>query len=333
MIRAFDGSLADAEGLLAVEQATFDECPYTAHQIQAMLQPGNATPIEKCHPEQCEGPESKITILSEAKDQNRHSLQCAWLAVNDNPVGTPNGNVVGFVTAFPVSSLEGIWWEIDLLAVHPDWQGRGLGRQLIRAAAAGGEGLVNRSRAVVATGNRRSTRAFTHAGFQVQPSACTLLIRRFDEQAPWPQPASGVTVHQAASPAGAAPIQNPESLCRPLLPAKTAILSEAKDQNRHLLTLLLAEDCDCPAGQVELIQVQTLLYRGIWIESLGASSRQVRETLVYHALSRAIAAGLDEVSAVVQQQNQPLLHTLLACGFRSLGTYRWLTAKLPLANP
>ncbi len=49
-------------------------------------------------------------------------------------------DVAGFVIAFSVNSRQGTWWEIDLLAVHPDRQGRGLGRQLIRAAAAGGDG-------------------------------------------------------------------------------------------------------------------------------------------------------------------------------------------------
>jgi hypothetical protein len=58
----------------------------------------------------------------------------------------------------------------------------------------------------------------------------------------------------------------------------------------------------------------------------------VRETLVCHAMSRAMAAGLDEVSAMVPRQNQPLLHTLLAGGFRSLGAYRWFSADLPLSD-
>jgi len=244
--------------------------------------------------------------------------QCAWLAVDDNPVGAHGRaplreDVVGFVIAFPVSSLQGTWWEIDLLAVHPDRQGRGLGRQLIQAATAGGEGLTGRSRAVVATDNRRSARAFAGAGFQAEPSTCTLLIRRFGEQAPWPQPAPGVSVHEAKSADDAAGWQVS-------LPAAGSLG----------LTLLLAEQHGRPAGYAELIEVETLLYCGIWIESFAASSRAVRETLVYHAMSRAMAAGLDEVSSMVPKQAQPLLHTLLAAGFRSLGAYRWLCADLPL---
>jgi len=246
--------------------------------------------------------------------------QCAWLAVDDNPVGAHGRaplqeDVVGFVIAFPVSSLQGAWWEIDLLAVHPDRRGRGLGRQLIQTAAAGGESLAGRSRAVVATDNRRSTRAFAGAGFQAEPSTCTLMIRRFDEQAPWPQPAPGVSVHEAASADEAAAWQVS-------LPAAGS----------PGLTLLLAEQHGRPAGHAEMIEVETLLYHGIWIESLACSSRAVRETLVYHAMNRAMAAGLDEVSSMVPRQDQPVLHTLLAAGFRPLGAYRWLSADLPLRS-
>jgi len=353
MIRAFDGSLADAEGLLAVEQATFNECPYTAQEVRAMLQPGSSrVPRPEGVPPASGGP------------------QRAWLAIDDNPAGAHGRaplreNVAGFVIAFPVSSLQGAWWEIDLLAVHPERQGQGLGRQLIQAAATAGEGLAGRSRAVVATDNRHSARAFVRAGFQAEPSTCTLLIRRFEEQAPWPQPAPGVSVHEVATAADDSPRRFPPSRRSP--PAEGGDEGHAGphapradsagnrgglatgDRSRAEweaaawqvpppacgspgLTLLLAEQHGRPAGHAELIEVETLLYHGIWIESLAASSRTLRETLVYQAMYRAMAAGLDEVSAMVPRQNQPLRHTLLAAGFRSLGAYRWFTADLPLSD-
>lgn len=318
MIRAFDGSLADAEGLLAVEQATFNECPYSAEQVRAMLTTGSAD-ADPVGATLCGRPPG---------------LQRAWLAVDANPVGaTPRGRpllgscapgsyVAGFVTAFLVSSRQGVWWEIDLLAVRPDRQGQGLGRRLIQAAAAGGAGLAGRSRAVVAASNRRSARAFAGAGFQAEPGACTLLIHRLGEQAPRPEPAPGVTVHEASG-ADALPAS---WRLKDLEPAEAAPIKNRPGPP----TLLLAEQHGRPAGYAELIAVETLLYRGIWIESLSAPSRAVRETLVYHAVSRAAAAGPDEVSAMVPGRDQPLLHTLLAAGFRSLGAYRWFSADLPL---
>jgi len=302
MIRAFDGSLADAEGLLAVERATFDECPYTAQEVRAMLQPG--------------------------------SPQYAWLAIEgDTPSGLRSPvreDITGFVIAFPVSSLQGAWWEIDLVAVHPDRQGRGLGRQLIRTATAGGEGLASRSRAVVAADNRRSARAFVGAGFQAEPTACTLLIYRLDERKPSPQPTPGISVHEAASVAEAAAWQVPLSASWRVEDLELA--ETAPIQNHPGPTLLLAEHLGRPAGYAELIEVETLLYRGIWIESFAASSRAVRETLICYAIDRAMAAGLDEASSMVPRQNQPLLHTLLAAGFRSLGAYRWFSVDLRLRS-
>ena len=71
IVRAFDGSLADAEGLLAVDRATFDECPYSARELQAMLSDG---------------------------------AQRAWLAVGGGSVAG-SAAVIGFVaTAAPVAT-------------------------------------------------------------------------------------------------------------------------------------------------------------------------------------------------------------------------------------
>ncbi len=272
-IRAFDGSLADAEGLLAVERATFDESPYSAAQVRAML---------------TDGPQS------------------AWLALAE-------GNVVGFVVAFPTSGLRGVCWEMDLLAVHSRWTGHGLATRLIQAAAAHGAGVARRARAVVATDNLASVRAFRRAGFQTMPETCRLLIYRTDRLSSRPVTTPGVAIREADSIADAA-----NWLADPL-PAHD-------DPN---LILLLAEQGGQPAGYAELIEVQTLLYHGVWIESLVASAQAVRKALVQQALTQARIAALDEVGAMVPQSNWPLQQVLVAAGFRSLGDFHWLTAELP----
>ncbi len=285
IIRAFDGSLADAEGLLAVEKATFNETPYDSEQVQAMLT-GDA--------------------------------QQAWLALDE-------GQVVGFAAAFPTYSLRGPRWEIDLLAVHPDWAGRGLATRLIRAAATQGGTLARQARAVVATDNLGSARAFARAGFR-RAGTCELLILRPGEQSPRPLAASGVAIRQADSAEEVASWLPDGTML--LAPGEAQTLSGQREQGR--LILLLAEWDGQPAGFAELIEVQTLLYRGVWIESLTALGQRVRRALVSEAVNRAIAAGLDEIGMMLSENDPSLGETLRKAGFRSLGLFDWFTAGLPL---
>ena len=279
IVRKFDGSLAAAQGLLAVEQATFDECPYTADQVQAMLTAGP---------------------------------QRAWLAVTGE-------RVIGFVVAFPTEGLRGMCWEIDLLAVHPDWRGRGLAGRLVRAAAAEGvhalcRAVTPRARAAVAVENDASARAFTRTGFQADLETCKLLIYRTGGLAAREWSPASIEIRPALGVADAA-----AWLPQPPVPG-----------DHPGQTLLLAEQNGQPAGYAELVEVQTLLYHGVWIESLVAQARAVRETLIHEAVNWAIVAGLDEIGAMVPERRWPLQAALLARGFRSLGDFRWYTARLPL---
>jgi hypothetical protein len=98
-------------------------------------------------------------------------------------------------------------------------------------------------------------------------------------------------------------------------------------------TVLLAEQDGQPAGYAELIPVQTLLYRGVWIESLAASTQPARAALVQEAVNRAKEANLDEIGAMVPASDWFQQKALLAGGFRSLGAFLWLVADLPLSEP
>lgn len=274
IVRAFDGSLADAEGLLAVDRATFNECPYSAREVQAMLSDG---------------------------------AQRAWLAFG-------GGSVAGFVVAFPTTGLQGPCWEVDLLAVLPEWRGRGLATRLIRAACAGGQRLARQARAVVASDNGASIKAFTRAGFRVGAETNKLLIYRTGGLSPHASPVAGVAIRQAASITEAA-------AWLPEVPAGGETPG---------LALLLAEQDGQPAGYAALVKVETLLYRGVWIESVQAQSQKLYEALVHEATNQAIAAGLDEIGAVVPDREWFLQDSLVGRGFRSLGDFYWLTASLPL---
>jgi ribosomal protein S18 acetylase RimI-like enzyme len=280
-IRPFDGSLADAEGLLAVEKATFGESPYNAEQVCDMLVGGP---------------------------------QRVWLAVGD-------GSIVGFVIAFATTGLHGTCWEIDFLAVLSAWRGRRLATRLIRAAASEGATIARGARAVVATDNPASERAFARAGFR-RAEQCVLLIYRPQEQPPSPWSAAGLTVREAA---GVGEVT--EWLRSEGVPGG----SRARRGSQEF-TLLLAEQDGQPAGYAELIEVQTILYRGVWIESMGASTQIARAALVHSVLSQAAAAGLDEVGAMVPEVDRFWQKALLEAGFRSLGDFHWFRADLPLPD-
>jgi len=304
IIRAYDGSLADAEGILAVERATFDESPYTAAQVQSQLTGGGRQ---------------------------------AWLAVQDH-------EVAGFVVAFLTHGLGGSWWEVDLLAVHPSRRGLGLAARLVRAAAHGGARMAARARAAVAADNLPSQRAFARNAFHPVPEPATLLILRPQGQAGGQGRFPGVQLREAASRCQAAAwlaeiesrASSPGSLdvgaSAAPAPVGTQAAFTADTPSLPGLTLLLAEQAGRAAGAAELIEVQTLLYRGIWIESLVAPSRRVREALIAQAVHRAVAAGMDEIGAMVTDEDWPLQHALLAAGFRSLGVFGWWQADLPLPD-
>jgi ribosomal protein S18 acetylase RimI-like enzyme len=83
-------------------------------------------------------------------------------------VALSNGVVVGFVDGFMTTSVNGVWrWEVDLLAVLPQYQGRGIGRRLIEASTeAGRERGAVIARALVQVGNTASQRAFAKCEYK-----------------------------------------------------------------------------------------------------------------------------------------------------------------------
>lgn len=95
-IRPFNGTVRDAEGLIAVDRETFGDCHYPSSYILELV----AT-----------------------------SRQHVWVAEEGE-------KVVGFVSAFATYSLSADHWEVDELAVHPSAQGRGIGSALVAHALA-----------------------------------------------------------------------------------------------------------------------------------------------------------------------------------------------------
>jgi ribosomal protein S18 acetylase RimI-like enzyme len=257
LIRPFEGSLRDAKGLLAVDRGTFAESPYNADQVIHLLTRGE---------------------------------QRAWLAIVE-------GEVTGFVTAFPTHTLYGSNWEVDLVAVQPAFQKQGIATELVKAAVegAGGHGL-DVARAVVAMDNPASQRAFTKAGFTPDETVCYLLLYEIRGFAPRPLDSGSVTVRDLAlsSEEAVAVLRLGQGLTlRP-----DDVLALAGRQANEILVAVRGEEI---VGFAELLYVETLLYQGIWLESLIArgADREVQAALISEAVERAKRQRLDEVGCLV----------------------------------
>jgi GNAT superfamily N-acetyltransferase len=88
------------------------------------------------------------------------------------------GQTVGFVDGFLTTTAEGVArWEVDLLAVSPRAQGRGLGRLLVAASidAAIRTGATT-ARGLIRVGNVASERVFAACGFAPDERASQLWI-------------------------------------------------------------------------------------------------------------------------------------------------------------
>jgi GNAT superfamily N-acetyltransferase len=310
LIRPFDGSRRDAEGLLAVERETFAESPYTADEVIHLLTNGE---------------------------------QRAWLAILD-------GEVTGFVTVFPTNTLHGCNWEVDLIAVQPASQRRGIATELIKAAVegAGGQSLnrsqiapagfavqrrgggwqirreqecdlgLGKARAVAATDNLASRRAFTKAGFTPDETVCYLLLYEIRGFVPRPLDSGPVTVRDLAlsTEEALAVLRLGEGLT--LRPGDVLAVASRK-ANEVLVAVREGE----LVGSAELLYVETLLYRGIWLESVIApeDDREVQAALISEAVERAKRKRLDEIGCLVNVEDHLLREALVGQGFGVVNEY------------
>jgi len=279
LIRPFDGSRRDAEGLLAVERQTFAESPYKTDEVIHFFTNGE---------------------------------QRAWLAIVE-------GEVTGFVTAFPTRTSHGRNWEVDLVAVQPASRGQGIATELIQAAVEGaGEHSLDKARAVVATDNLASQRAFTKAGFTPEEALCHLLLYKARGFAPRPLDSGAVTVRDLAlstEEAGAV-LRLDEGLT--LGPGDVLALTSRK-ANETLVAVRKGEG----VGFAELLYVETLLYRGVWLESLSTqrADREIQAALIAEAVERARRKRLDKIGCLVNVEAHLLHEALVGQGFGGVNEY------------
>ena len=93
-------------------------------------------------------------------------------------VARVEGVLVGFVDGFMTTTAEGARrWEVDLLAVHPEYQRRGIAAALIMANTQEGQQRGTAlARGLVAIDNVGSQKSFARCGYEVDETICALMV-------------------------------------------------------------------------------------------------------------------------------------------------------------
>lgn len=174
-----------------------------------------------------------------------------------------DGAVGGFVAAFAAETISGCM-TVDILAVSPQLQGRGLGLALVRAAlsSAAELGLVQ-SRALVRVENAASQRCFAAAGYSGDSIVREMLLWK---------------------------------------PGEMAVES---------------------APDLQLLPVDALTYRGLWVDGLEGVGHAVQRRAIAAALARCARENRDNTSALVAVDRLAALAPDLRTAAQMHGAYQW----------
>ncbi|MGQ9681165.1 MAG: GNAT family N-acetyltransferase [Anaerolineae bacterium] len=278
-LRRYAGTLAEAQGILAVERQTFKECPYGSQELRQRLQ----------------RPEVRL-----------------WLA-------EANGRVIAFIAGLRTAGSRGPRLEADLLAVDPAWQRKGIGTALLRRLCSEAD-ACSTVRGFVGVPNSASQGAFARAGFVPSHDTYDLLIYRIRGREPRPIPDWGGSVGPLSGFGEATGV----AALAPDLPNAEALLHASQQPGTLLLS---SQAAGAVTGMVEYLEVHTLLYSGLWLETVTAAPGRSRvlHALIAAGVEQAKARGLDQVSCMVPNSNWLLRATLLAEGFAPLDRYHaWI---------
>lgn len=110
-----------------------------------------------------------------------HSDHALFVAVTED-------GLCGFVDNFLTRSSQGtIRWEVDLLAVHPAFRNRGIGKALVMASLkAAWDSGANLARALIREENTASQRVFAACGFTVENERRSLYVWNSNTSSPFP---------------------------------------------------------------------------------------------------------------------------------------------------
>jgi ribosomal protein S18 acetylase RimI-like enzyme len=211
-------------------------------------------------------------------------------------VACEDGQVVGFLSCLETSTCSGLRLELDLLGVRAEHRGKGIATSLIRMAIEEAERRgTHRFRSVVAKNNAASQAAFRRAGLSAGGPA-TLLVYEILGREPvdFLPPGWDWLVKARRTPSATAPSPEEQRLL---------------DERGELVATAICQ------------QVQTLSYRGVWIEELRAGPR-VMGTALRAIIERAKILDLDQVGHLaggIQADGE--LDVWLRQGYRNLGPY------------
>jgi len=214
---------------------------------------------------------------------------------------------VGFCSCLQVPFQGSPRLEIDLLGVVPEHRGRGVGTRLIEYSVSEGRRRgVRRFRAVVAQGNEASLRAFRRAGFFASPRPRAMLVYELQ----------GYHAVDFLPPGWRWQIVPSEAQRVRLTEDDLAVRGPWEEVHR------LWDAQGELVGQGRCLYVQTLSYRGVWIEDLWAKGAEALRGLGRAVVERAKTLLLDEVGTLWAGR-EPL--PLLREGYRLVGQYFILT--------
>lgn len=203
---------------------------------------------------------------------------------------------VGFLSCLETATEAGPRLELDLLGVLPEHRGRGLATTLLRLAIHEAQGRgTHHFRGAVAEDNVPSQAAFARAGLVAGAPAPLLVYEILGREPVDLPPGWSCRVQERPAPFPVAG-RSPEAYA-------------VTDAGGEL------------AAQAVCQPVQTLSYRGLWIEELWADSRALAVAL-RAIVERAKALDLDQAGRLARGlQGDGELDIWLRQGYRNLGPY------------
>ncbi len=175
-----------------------------------------------------------------------------------------NSQIVGYISGFMTRTAQDQKrWEVDLLAVHPDYRGRGIAQALVRSSVQAGKGQgAAFSRALTQVDNYAVHSTFGRVGFTTGRVISELLVSHGNRQ--------------------------PKS---------------------------------APQSEAYLIPVETLTYRGVWVEN------DYSEAALQAGQIETSRCGCDVTGVVIPTENTVEIAAASRLGYETGGQYIWW--KLP----